>query len=510
MKNSSRSLWQFIQAMSKNEKEFFKRNFVDAGNDEPPLYLQLFDAIEQQKEYDEDSIIEKLAPALTRKNLSYQKHYLYQQLCEALISYEGRDLPEQEVYDQIRLIRILRKKGLLDEAHIVWKKAVVKAREAEAFALLGILKKEFEKMILWSSVHTPYDELHTLARGNIINYDDYAEMITLRDIYTEILLLKRKWHFDIDDNSIHELKLLLTRVTQSSFSDTTASFWFRHYYRMCRVTLQYLLNKNIPEAFSLLRETVSDWQQHPEHIHTDTENFIEVLNMVNYLGIQAGEFQFIEACFQHPVNDLIRDEAYRANFEAVKYLSLNKVYNKTARYNEVEKLVRQMKVEYGKWEPFINTETNRTVNLSLGIACFVLEEYADALYFFRRGSYVKDGTREEHIRIAHILLLLAAYNLNNDRIFDAQYRATYQYFYKRKKQHPFESELIRCLNRTFYMKSYRDKVAEYEKALAKLETDDEVQQKAFAIFNYPGWLRSRIERISYREYVTRRVKNAAA
>lgn len=217
MKNSSRSLWQFIQAMSKNEKVFFKRNFVDAGGDEPPLYLRLFDAIEQQEEYDETVLLEKLSPALSRKNLSYHKHYLYQQLCDALITYEGRNLPEQEVYCQIRLIRILRKKGLLEEAHTVWTRAVAKARNAEAFALLGMLKKEFEKMILWSSAHTPYDELHTLARTNIINYDDYAEMITLRDIYAEILLLKRKGHFDFDADSRNEMKVLLRRILQSSF-----------------------------------------------------------------------------------------------------------------------------------------------------------------------------------------------------------------------------------------------------------------------------------------------------
>jgi len=512
MKTSSAFLWQFIHTLTKNEKQFFRRNYIQTGGDAGPLYLRLFDAIEKQAVYNEAEILEKFTPQLQKKNIAFQKHYLYRQLCEALLQYSQEHELEQSIYKDILLIRLFRKKGLPDEAQNVWVKAIRKAREIESFAMLGLLKKEFEKMILWSSTHTRYDELHGIFKNNIINYDQYAELITLRDIYAEALLLKRKAHYDLDPLSKEQAVALLASVEQRQFGVHTGSFWFRHYYRMAKATLLYLLNEKVEEALSLTGETFREWKEHCRHIETNTENFIEVMSMINHVGVQQGAYAYVEESFSDPVHDFITQEAYRANFEAIKYLALNKVYNKMARYTEVAQLVQHMKKRSSDWEPFLSIDINRTVNLSLGIASFVLEQYSDALNFIKRGIiHFKDNSREELAKNANMLLLLIAYNLNNDRLFEAQYRSTYSFFYKQKIKYAFATGLIQCLNRTFYMKAYNDRIAEYKKTLEKLadNSSDEVQQKAFSFFNYPAWLQSRIDRISYREFVTRKVKAEA-
>lgn len=188
--------------------------------------------------------------------------------------------------------------------------------------------------------------------------------------------------------------------------------------------------------------------------------------MINYAGILVGSYNYVTDCFNDEINDLIEDTAQRANFEGVKYLALNKIFNKTARYDEVEKLFHLMKEKYKLWEPVLNADLNRTVNLSIGLACFVLEHYDDALFYSKRAiTYFKVGVREEHTAVAQILLLLITYNLNNSKLFDAQYRNTYTFFYKRKKKHPFETALVQCLHRTFYLKDLKSKMAEYQKAL---------------------------------------------
>jgi hypothetical protein len=231
--------------------------------------------------------------------------------------------------------------------------------------------------------------------------------------------------------------------------------------------------------------------------------------MINYAGILQGDYKYVTDVFNDSTNALLEDNAQRANYEAIKYLALNKIYNKTARYKEVEKLAQYMKTKYRLWEPSLNSDLNRTVNISLGIASFVLEQYNDALYFTKRGiTYFKDGTREEHFAIGQILLLLITYNLNNSKLFDSQYKATYTFFYKRKKKHPFEAALVQCLHRTFYMTDIKEKTKEYEKALQVFEQNknDVVQQMTFSIFNYPGWLISKVQRIPYRQYVERKIK----
>ncbi len=509
MNNSSDFLWRLIHSLSSSEKLFFKRNFVGAGSQ--ALYIKLFNAIAIQKNYNEETILKKFTQQLTKKNIASQKHYLLQLISDAIVEYDSRNSVGHSIYKQMLLIRVYRKKGLLAEAHSVWKKAVAKARQTESYAILNLLKAEYEKMILSSSVHISYNEMHSIFKGHLITHTQYAGLITLRDIYAEVLILKRTAHFDLDKGLKEKTKALLQQVDDYSSALDTKSFWLRHYFHLSKATLLYLLN-DIPGSFQLLQQALKDWEKNPSFIETHGEHYIELLYMINYAGTLHGSYEYVEDVFNLTINNQLQDKTQRANFEAVKYLALNKVYNKTARYKDVEKLVKSMKTKYRLWEPVLNAELNRTVSLSLGIASFVLEQYDDALYFTKRGAiYFKDGTREEHSAVAQVLLLLIAYSLNNARIFDAQYRSTYTYFYKRKKKHPFETALVQCLRRTFYMKDAKSKIEEYKKALEVFiqNKEDNVQQQSFAIFNYPGWLTSKIRRISYRQYVEQKVKESS-
>jgi hypothetical protein len=492
--------------MSRNEKSFFKRNYSGNPGDKLNLHLLLFDAINTQKKYNETTLMRGLAPRISSKNIAFQKHYLQTQLLNCLVEYENRNNAEQRIYKDIQLIRIKRKRGLLDEALPLWEKTMNKAREAELFSMSQLLKREFEKMILFSHAQISYDDLHTSFASNIMTYDAYAEMITLRDIYTKTLLLKRKAHFGFDDQLEKEIRELYKKIEHKKKGLQSRSFWYRHYTRMTHATLLYLL-QDIPASLAFIKEAVKDWWQHEKFIRTDTEHYIELMNMLNYTGILQRSFDYVEFVFGHAINEIITEEVNRANFEAVKYLALNKVYNKTARFNDVAALISSMKIKYAGWEPMLNADMNRTLCISLGIACLVLDKFDEALQYCRRGvTYFRDGTREDQISTAQLLLLLIVYNLDNPKLFDAQYKSTCIYFSKRGKTYPFEKALTNCLNEAFYLSSYKEKVAVFQKALDILDEhkENEVQKRVLNIFNFHGWLESKIKRMPYKEYVQKR------
>lgn len=510
MRTSSDLLWKLVRSMSAAEKLYFRRNFARPGSNS--LYLRIFDALARQKTYDEEALLRKFNPSLHRRNIASQKNYLYRQLCEALIHCDTAEDSMHEIYKQFQLIRLLRKKGMLDEAHTLWKKTVVKARHAEAFAFLNLLKGEFGKMILFSGNHTSQGELLSLFQSNLITYRDYGELIVLRDMYTELLLLKARAHYEIDENLRAKLEGMLERVKQSEKKFSPPSFWFRHYLRMTKATLLYLLNE-LDESLQLLTLCLQEWREKPAYLQSDGEYYIELLYMINYVGIARGEFAFVIGAFNHPVNQQV-SKVHQANFEAIKFLALNKIYNKTARYGEVEKLIDHVKSRYRHWEPMLNADMNRTLTMSVGIAMVVLEKYDDALYFIRRGiSYYRAGGREETVAVGHLLLLVVCYAANNSRLFDAQYKAAYGYFYKRQKKHSFQAAIMQCLQKTFYLPNRRDREQFFTRCLASLEKtgSDKVQQSVFNIFNFPGWLTARMQGITYRQYVERayRARHAA-
>ena len=506
MKASSPFLWQLIHSLNRNEKLYFKRNFIPAGGDQ--LYLRLFEALAAQKKYDEKQLLEKFMPHLNKKNIASQKNYLQKQICDALVQYERIQDPAKDIYTSIQLIRIYRKKGLFDEAFSIWKKAVEMAREQEAFGLLNLLKTEFEKMVIVSPAHAGQDELLQVFKQNVITYTEYAELITLRDIYTEVLLLKKKNHFGQDLYLLENIRLLLNRVNQRAPASAAHSFWYRHYYLMSKATLLYLLN-DMEESMKLLKAHFTNWIKQSNFLGTHGEFYIELLYMINYAGILHGDYDYVNAVFNDPINEQLTDPSHRAYFEVTRSLAFNKIYNKTARYEEVKKLLAVMKKSYDSWDPYLNEELNSTLCFSMGVGYFATEQYDDALYFTRRAiSAYPKGTRDEHYVVGQLLLLLITYCLNHPRLFDAQYRAGYLFFYKRRKKQPFETAILQCLHRSFYMTESRKKNEEFQKALELISQNnsDRIQQRAFAIFNFEGWLKSRIQRISYRQFVEKKVK----
>jgi len=333
MKSASDFLWQLVQTMSGAEKLYFKRNFVVSKSE--PVYIKLFNAIVVQKKYDEDAIIKKYTPVITKKNIASLKNYLQQMVGEALIHFDNQHNTSHSIYEQIALIRVYRKKGLLDEANVLWKKAVLKARSSESFALLNLLKTEFEKMILSSSAYTSFDDLNAIFKNNLITYTQYAELITLRDIYTEVLLIKRTVHFDLDETQKIKINQLLNQVNESSTALDKQSFWHRHYYQLNKATLLYLLN-DFAASLHLLKACLNDWRKNDHFISTHCEYYIELLYMINYAGVLDNSYNYVIDVFNLPMNDLITENAQRANFESIKYLALNKIYNKTAKYDAVQ------------------------------------------------------------------------------------------------------------------------------------------------------------------------------
>lgn len=510
MKTSSDFLWRLIRTMSQKEKLFFRRNFSVSKKGDQHLYLRLFDAINTQKEYNEELLLKKFSPALTKKNIAVQKNYLLAQISEAITFYEYRNNDEHAIIRLRLLIRLYRKRGLLDEALLVWKKAIQRARSLESFAFSALLKLEFEKMLLVSGSHTRYNELLEIFNQNVITYEDYAELNTLRDIYAEIILIRRNAHFDISAKDKKRILELYQIVSKYERADDFPSFWFRHYFFICKNTLQYLMGES-SLALPDLKLLYQNWKNHSKFVSSHGEHYLEMLYLINYCGVQCGDFDFVTLVYADSLNQLLEDDTLKINFEAYRFMAMNRVYNKTGNYRAVQQLLEKSKVKISQWEPYLNDDINRTIHFSVSISYFVLGDYEHALSFAKSAvAYITMGVRKELFSIGQLFLLLITYCMNNERLFEAQYRATYGFFYKRNK-HDFEKAVIDCLRHTFYVTDIRERINQYKRAIEIFEKNnsDVFQQNVFTIFNFKGWLESQVLRITYRKYVEQKIKTAS-
>ena len=116
MSNSQKDvLFQLIKSLTKAEKRNFKLYATRNKSGIDLKFVQLFDALDKQKAFDESQLLKKL-PQIKRQQIPNLKRHLYKQL---LASLRLLHLPKNidiELREQLDHVRILYNKGLYLQA----------------------------------------------------------------------------------------------------------------------------------------------------------------------------------------------------------------------------------------------------------------------------------------------------------------------------------------------------------------------------------------------------------
>jgi hypothetical protein len=127
----STDLYDLIQKLSQTEKRYvklFARAFSSKGTEKQ---LALFDAFDQQKEYDEEELRAAFAEQISAKNFHVAKNRLYQLILKALYQYHLSKDERAKLYQQLVQAEILAKKGLYEQAHSLIQKSIQTAKKEE-------------------------------------------------------------------------------------------------------------------------------------------------------------------------------------------------------------------------------------------------------------------------------------------------------------------------------------------------------------------------------------------
>lgn len=191
-------LHQFIQALSKSEKRYFKLYAKRFSDKEDSLKIKIFDAISKQSEYEEDKVLKKLGKKFKKSRYSVEKVHLYQMILDSLTAYHSKSFKEIEILQALQTIRILWIKGQTKAAQQLvnkYKKVLVKQHGTLNHYLLNFLT--FEKLLVYNvidrdkqqehinNIIEEYDTTlqkldetnkisHLIAQGNYLRNDKYC------------------------------------------------------------------------------------------------------------------------------------------------------------------------------------------------------------------------------------------------------------------------------------------------------------------------------------------------
>ena len=164
-------------------------------------YLQLFDAIDSQKEYDEARIQEKFRSENFTRRFAFNKHYLYALILKSLRVYHENRSVSLEIKSSLESAHILFSKGLLDQAMKMTmsaKKQIEKYEKIEFKPETLILQKGI--MNAFGTQNYSIDELqrihaerkNDLAQLAMVNDYEILYDKVLRPGYTQTFVRQKK------------------------------------------------------------------------------------------------------------------------------------------------------------------------------------------------------------------------------------------------------------------------------------------------------------------------------
>src|SRR6185436_757913 len=154
-------LFQLIQSLEKAEKRHFKLYITRSSSKEELKIVQLFDALDKMKEYDEKALMKKLN-SITKPQLSNLKTHLYKQILASLRLLKSADSMDLQLNEQFDYAHILYKKGLFLQSLRILEKVKELAMTHQKYNFLTqvlALEKRIENLHITRSMHDKAEQL---------------------------------------------------------------------------------------------------------------------------------------------------------------------------------------------------------------------------------------------------------------------------------------------------------------------------------------------------------------
>jgi len=150
----SDKLFEFIKSLSKRKKIYFKTHTKSTSNTDKK-FIQLFETIENQKEYDEQKIKKQFKNERFIKQLPVAKDYLFKMIMKLLRNYDGYKPPVHiELKQMTHDISIFYDKALYHSCEKTIQKAKQLSEKSEHFLFLSSIL-DWEKKFFFHTVKLP-------------------------------------------------------------------------------------------------------------------------------------------------------------------------------------------------------------------------------------------------------------------------------------------------------------------------------------------------------------------
>ena len=502
-------LYQLIKSLSKAEKRSFK---IYATRNSPgdAKFIQLFDAVDKAKDYDEEVIITKITD-LKKSQLSNLKAHLYRQILTSLrLTYVNHNIDIQ-LREQIDYARILYDKGLYKQSLKILEKAKSISHHNYRITLTSEIlgfEKLIESQYITRSLRNRADQLIEETEESVESVSRYHALsnlaLRLYGIYIKAGHVRSEHDFDITE------KFFENALKQIDLTDI--GFFEKHY-----LNVSFAWYSLIVQDFLMQYRYAQKWVEHfrknPEMLELESIWYLKGMHVLLEALFILGHDEKHAEEVQH-LKDFLDNPPTRSN-ENLETLGFQYYYTSlinqhfiTGTFSKGLTIIPELIDQIEKFESRI--DPHRILVFYYKIACMYfgagkIEETIS--YLNKIINYPDPRLREDIHCFARILNLIAHFELGNETLIEYQARSTYRFIRKMNDLNLVQEEILKFLRNltSTNPKELRKKFIELRERLLEIQ-EKPYQRRAFLYLDIISWLEAKIGNKPIQEIIKAKFK----
>jgi len=488
-------LFQLIKSLEKAEKRHFKLYIKRSSSREDLKIIQLFDAIDKGKDYDEKLILKKL-PGIEKPQFANLKAHLYKELLASLRLLKSTDSIDLQLHEQLDYARILYNKGLYLQSLKILERAkdLAKTYHQESFLIQIIsLEKKIETLHITRSGEGAADRLTDEA--NAVN-KQRNEITSLSNLALQLYQWYVKHGHARNIKDEEGVRQFFKQNLELDAGKVTG------FYQLLYLYQSYCWYAFIRQDFLMYFRYSKKWadlfKNEPMMITVETGHYIKGMhnlltanfNLRNFKQFDKYLARFERFALSKPAN---QHDNFR--MQAFVYLTSAKINQHLMKgtFGDGLKLIPVIEKGLDEFQMYIDRHRVLVI------------QYKTALLYFGNGNYeesidqlqkIINGPMDMRIDLqcyARLLHLLAHFELGNDSIIESLIKSVFRFMSRMENMTVVEEEMFKFLKNNVYESAAKLKpgLKQFLKNVKQLETD-RYETRVFSYLDIISWVESKV------------------
>lgn len=503
---ASNELFNLVKSLSKSEKRFFKlSSSLQAGEKN---YLKIFDAIDKQKEYDEEAIKHQFRKEVFVQHFPSEKNHLYKLVLKSLRSYHSDNSISSVLKEEMKNIEILYKKALFKECNKFLIRAKKMAIEHEKFYFWFELLR-WEKLLMEEAFEAgKFDsDLDKLIIEEQEVIDKLRNLAEYEILYSKINYVFRRGGYvrTPDENAmvdeISDHPLIKGKNTARSYRAATICYYVKG---LCYTTKRKYTAAAV--SFGRAREIMD---QNPLIRKDLPERYVRTLNKLLFFQIENHDYEATEKLLQE-----MKSLPEQAGFEGVDIkvkiftsssLSRLLIFERQGEFLKAVEIIDEIQAQMEVHREKLNKEQELLFYYTFSYIFFGAGMFNKSLQWLNKVLNDNESKlRQDIYSFSRLFNLVIHYELGNYDHLEYIIKSTFRYLHKRQRAYQVETTIIKYLRKIAKVTDEDKITAQFKDLLQEVKNifkQDASEKVILEYFDCIAWIESKINGLSYAEAI---------